>query len=227
MASRKVVLFAGPSVCGLERRLDNVDVRGPARRGDLLGASGGELVVLLDGFFGADLAVTPRECMDLMETGAYLVGACSIGALRAAELNHNGMIGIGQVYLYFRTTPLARDADIATAYVPGGTEEATLSQYQVRYVLQYAVSERLITDEEALKMLGESEGVYWAMRTWAKLNDVWSGRVSERAIRAFEGLYIDDRHHPKRSDAESVVEWLEQSRFGESWLSSVDSQGAL
>ena len=48
--------------------------------------------------------------------GVRVVGASSMGALRAAELDRFGMEGVGEVYAYYRDGWLTADADVALVH---------------------------------------------------------------------------------------------------------------
>jgi hypothetical protein len=59
-------------------------------------------IVLIDGSFNQTLAVWHKELVYALLSGVCCIGASSMGALRAAELDRYGMIGIGQIYERFR-----------------------------------------------------------------------------------------------------------------------------
>jgi hypothetical protein len=46
-----------------------------------------------------------------------IVGASSMGALRAAELDSMGMVGIGTVYQYYRDGIIESDDDVAIVLI--------------------------------------------------------------------------------------------------------------
>ncbi len=87
------------------------------KRGDAVKAfeKGASIIGVIDGVSFQDVAVSPRELLHLLDRGAIIVGGGSIGALRAAELDVYGMIGVGEIYsddevalifnlLYFRVS---------------------------------------------------------------------------------------------------------------------------
>ena len=91
-----IAVFLGPS-------LDRETARGilpanyypPVRLGDVyrLLATGIQMVVIIDGLFYASTPVWQRELLAGLDFGITVVGASSMGALRAAELAPYGMIG--------------------------------------------------------------------------------------------------------------------------------------
>jgi len=67
----------------------------PVRRGDLPQLpSSVKMVGIIDGVFLSESAVGHREIIDLLKRGVTVVGGGSMGALRAAELQDLGMIGV-------------------------------------------------------------------------------------------------------------------------------------
>jgi hypothetical protein len=112
-----IVVFVGPSLSPQEalERFPSARVLPPAGRGDLRSAraEGARLLVLIDGVFGQRHAVSPSEVVEVIRSGAVIVGASSMGAVRGAECWPAGMIGIGQVFQGFRDGTLDSDDEVA------------------------------------------------------------------------------------------------------------------
>jgi len=68
--------------------------------------------VIIDGVFHQEPAVPPREILDVLEDGAVIVGASSMGALRAAECWPAGMRGVGTIYRLYRRGALKSDDEV-------------------------------------------------------------------------------------------------------------------
>src|SRR4051794_18593554 len=109
MASRRgarplVCLFVGPSLPAAEIRARFAAVDAdlwllpPAQRGDVLRllTSRPDVVGILDGYFFHVPSLLHREIILALEQGARVLGAASLGALRAAELDTYGMEGVGR-----------------------------------------------------------------------------------------------------------------------------------
>ena len=61
------------------------------------------IVGLVDGLFLQDYPPTPIEVYQIvMKKNILLVGAASLGALRAVELEKFGMIGIGKIFEFYK-----------------------------------------------------------------------------------------------------------------------------
>jgi hypothetical protein len=79
--------------------------RGPAAQGDVLRdviSLKPRQICLIDGTFNQTLSVWHKELVYALLQGVYCIGAASMGAIRAAELDRYGMKGIGRIYESFR-----------------------------------------------------------------------------------------------------------------------------
>jgi hypothetical protein len=75
-------------------------------------------MVLIDGQFEDRPAVRHKEILWAMAQGIVVIGAASMGALRAAELSEFGMIGVGLIYRWYRRWRLAPDDAVAVLSGP-------------------------------------------------------------------------------------------------------------
>lgn len=202
------VVFAGPSLRGLSRaERTAIELRPPAKRGDieaLLQRKPGTALIV-DGLFGAQMAVTPTECRQVLEAGWRLCGAASIGALRASELWSVGMLGLGEIYALLRLGVVDADAEVAVAYHPETFAELGASLVHVRAVLARAV-QRGLEAERARLMLDVAREIYWAERSWSLLGATWrAAGVDAKQFTLVLELGKDPAHHPKVRDAEHSV----------------------
>jgi hypothetical protein len=120
----------------------------PIRRGDLYRDRllGFRVFVILDGVFGQELAVSPREAIDVARDGAVVVGACSMGAIRAAECWPAGVEGVGAVYRLFRRGALTSDAEVAVAFSPEPPyRPVSVPLVNVRYALSRCLRDRVLS----------------------------------------------------------------------------------
>ena len=71
-----------------------------AKRGSLLEAvaTGEQVVGIVDGAFARGLSITNAEIYQAIQCGLTVLGCNGIGALRAVELQHLGMIGVGAAF---------------------------------------------------------------------------------------------------------------------------------
>ncbi len=113
------VVFVGPSL----RPGDvpaTIEARPPATAGDLaaLLADPPPAVGLIDGCFETSPTVWHKEILHLLAAGVPVLGAASLGALRAAELDTLGMTGIGCIYAGYRDGRIVRDDAVMLPHAP-------------------------------------------------------------------------------------------------------------
>ena len=98
MAAGDIVVFLGPSLAAAEaRQLLPARYLSPVRCGDVLRVRRlrPRAIAIIDGLFESISAVWHKEILLALEDGIAVFGASSMGALRAAELDTFGMVGIG------------------------------------------------------------------------------------------------------------------------------------
>lgn len=115
------VLFAGPSLHGADVGLDGIELRPPARQGDLHAAvqDGATAIGLVDGVFGFVPSVWHKEILFALHEGVAVLGGASLGALRAAECHPFGMQPIGRVADEYVSGSRRDDGDVCLIHGPG------------------------------------------------------------------------------------------------------------
>src|SRR5947207_9743338 len=124
--AKRALVYVGPSL--LEHDLEwlrrgPLEIRPPISRGEITEVlqEGYEVVGIVDGNFLQTRAVSPKELLWVLARGMTIVAGSSMGALRAAELHPYGMIGVGQIYEWFRTGRVFRDDDVGVVYSATGS----------------------------------------------------------------------------------------------------------
>ena len=162
----KTIVFSGPSISAAEvQRLAACSHAPPIRRGDLAAADDHDVFVILDGEFGQSMSVTPKEILAVLGRGKTVIGAASMGALRASELDRSGMIGVGWVYEYFRGCAVRRDADVALVYSPFDFKPMTVPMVDLEYWMEQAAAAGLIRNKEKAMLLKLARSIFFADRT--------------------------------------------------------------
>lgn len=114
------ILFSGPSLPPAAVEATGMAWRPPARQGDVRAVLAGRpaAIGLVDGLFEAVPTVWHDEILEALDRGIPVYGAASIGALRAAELDVHGMIGVGEIYAAYRDGVLEDDDEVALLHAP-------------------------------------------------------------------------------------------------------------
>lgn len=207
-------VFGGPSLRLLSAwHRERILVLPPARQGDLLAFSrsrdGPGRILLVDGVFGRSLAVTPRECIEVMQGGWRLYGCSSMGALRAADLYAQGMVGLGRVYAALRSGCFFHEADLAVVFGWDGDRELTVSGVALKSLMFEAVKAGELSADFAVQALVEARKVHWSERTWSTLEQHWQASGLERAmLDCLLSLRQRGDRNPKALDALEAVDSL-------------------
>ena len=169
---QSAVVFLGPS---LDRRaalaILPADYRSPAARGDLTKAvhDGARVIGLIDGVFFQKSSVGHREILGALRKGVCVVGASSMGALRAAELHTLGMEGIGEVYRMYRDGVLVSDDEVALAFDPESFTALSEPLVNIRATLARAEEEGVIDQRTGEALLSAATSLYYPDRTYPRL----------------------------------------------------------
>lgn len=170
----KPVIFAGPTIHGIDRtEIAGFDVRAPAGCGDILVAvaGGARAIGLIDGVFEHVPAVWHKEILHALASGVVVVGAASMGALRAVECAAFGMIGIGSIFEAYRRGDRVADGDVAVVHGPAELDYCPLTEalVNVEATLARVRGRDLISAAECSGLLHFARQVHFKDRTHERL----------------------------------------------------------
>lgn len=162
-------LFVGPSIHGADVALSGLKIRPPARQGDIFAAveDGATAIGLVDGVFGFVPSVWHKEILYALENGVRVLGAASMGALRAAECAAFGMTPVGRIAERFLNGELTRDADVCLEHTPAELDYMPLTEplVDVEPTLTALCAAGAISDGECVDLWTHAEAVYFGDRT--------------------------------------------------------------
>lgn len=166
----KTVVFCGPSLNrSTLKRITGGDIADPIRRGDLETWVEHDVFVILDGEFAQSLSVSPKEILRALDAGKTVIGAASMGALRAAELAAYGMIGIGWIYERFARASVRREDDVALTYSPVDFVPHTVPMVNVEYWLARLCAGGDVSRQERALAARRARKIFYADRTEKRL----------------------------------------------------------
>jgi hypothetical protein len=204
------VLFAGPSIYGLDPDLGDIELRLPARQGDVIAAvrDGAMAIGLIDGYFGGAAAVWHKEILYALSLGVRVLGSSSMGALRAAECAAYGMEPVGEIADAYASGRLDDDAAVALVHAPPEFGSQPMSEPLVDALATLAELERLgvVTMVEGVTLRRSAEAAFFGDRT-AEIIAAGAGLSPERAV---EVARLYRLHHVslKQRDAQLLIEKL-------------------
>jgi hypothetical protein len=214
------VVFLGPTLSrAAAERLFRADYQPPAAKGDFYRYLGTrtQAIVLIDGLFHAQPSVWQREILAALAEGISVVGASSMGALRAAELHLFGMAGHGTVFQWYRDGVIDGDDEVALLHGAEDSDYRPLSEplVNIRYNLQRAVQARLLLPDEEQATIEVLKKRYYGERSAQLLADAVN-RLALPPSRAerLQRFLREEAVDLKRQDAVSLLEMCAASGAG-------------
>ncbi len=144
-----MIVFVGPTlaVADAQRELDATYLP-PAAQGDVLRALDARpaAIAIIDGYFARVPSVWHKEILWALAQGVRVFGASSMGALRAAELEPFGMVGVGRIFERFRAGEYEDDDEVTISHAGADAGFRPLSDAMVdlRATFARAVAEQVI-----------------------------------------------------------------------------------
>ncbi|WP_167475651.1 TfuA-like protein [Nocardia arthritidis] len=205
-------IYAGPTISDSEIRSSAPDARlpGPIRHGDLFDSEirCGDTVLIIDGVYHHATAIRHKEILHALTRGIRVVGGASIGASRAADLASLGMVGVGEIFEWYRDGIIDDDAEVAVAHAPTGDRRGhTVALVNVRHMLRLASAAGCCSDDVGFDALRRIRDIYYAERTFQRIRSVLrDGGHIPLADWLFEQARRDRNFGDlKRSDARRAV----------------------
>jgi hypothetical protein len=172
-------VFAGPTISAEEaRQILDVHYLPPASQGDvfrLVATTDVSVIGLIDGNFREVPAVWHKELLWAMSQGVQVVGAASMGALRAAELAEFGMVGEGCIFEAYRSGILAPygdvfedDDEVAVIHAPAelGYRPMSDALVDMRCTFDLATKHGVISTELRDRLTSLGKSLYYADRSY-------------------------------------------------------------
>jgi hypothetical protein len=207
----RIIVFLGPS---LERDAAEAilpaEYRPPAKRGDLLRAvqDGAEIIGLIDGVFHQESAVAHREILTAIKKGVRVVGASSMGALRAAEMDTLGMTGIGDVYRMYKSGELVSDDEVALVFDPETGFSLSEPLVNIRFTLREAERQGILTPQDHATLLSAAQSVFYPQRTYGRIVSAAGAAIDQETRERFLTWVKLHAVDQKRNDAVAALEYI-------------------
>ncbi|MGH6873796.1 MAG: TfuA-like protein, partial [Aestuariivirgaceae bacterium] len=202
------VIFAGPSIRGLDlpSRHDVLFLT-PAKQGDLFRAAltQPKAIGLIDGYFEGVPSVWHKEVLWALSQGIRVFGSSSMGALRAAELDAFGMVGIGRIYQLYRDCILEDDDEVALIHGPAESGFMPLSEpmVDVRATCEAAAAAGIIARQTAETIVAAAKLLNFRERSWNGIIAAASGQGA--GLDEFARWLPAGRVDQKRLDASALI----------------------
>lgn len=212
MHGRKVVVFLGPSLdTDAAKEILDADYRPPASRGDIFRAvqEGAGIIGLIDGVFFQACAIAHREILYALEEGVKVIGASSMGALRASELDLYGMEGVGRIYELYKSGVLVSDDEVALLFDPYTFRPLSEPLVNIRYNLELAEEKGIITKVVEEKILKVAKSLYYPERDY----EIILSNAEEELnvdLKQLKKFLREERRDLKREDAIAALKRMKE-----------------
>ena len=204
-----IVVFLGPSL-SRDRAMQvlEADYRPPAKRGDVHQAAreGSEIILLIDGVFFQECSVAHKEVIYALESGAKVLGASSMGALRASELDVYGMVGIGKIYQAYKSGHLVSDDEVALVFDPFSWEPRSEPLVNIRFNLDLAWQMGAISVQCKDRLFHYAQARYFPDRSYERMFSDASNLVAEKELQRFREFLAKEKRDFKMEDALLALE---------------------
>lgn len=210
-----MIVFAGPSLVGVSVP-EGIEMRRPAKQGDIYLATleSPEPIGLIDGFFEGVLAVWHKEILWALAHEIPVLGASSMGALRAAELDHYGMIGVGAIYEGYRDGLYEDDDEVALHHAPAalGYAPVSIAMVNIRASMEAAEAAGVISVEDGARITAAAKALYYGERRWDKVLAGEEAALRERLKAWLSENEVDQ----KKIDAQALLDRMISEDFARS-----------
>jgi len=210
---QKIIVFLGPSLeqTAAEEIL-SAHYLPPARRGNLLAAvnNGATIIGLIDGVFHQESAVAHREILTALKKGVQVIGSSSMGALRAAEMDTLGMVGIGKIYNMYKSGELESDDEVALVFDPSSGMALSEPLINIRFTLRRAKDSGIIDIGAHDALLAAARSVFYPQRTYRTIAYQAGEAIDEKTRAQFLQWVKTNAYDQKRDDAVAALEYIKK-----------------
>jgi hypothetical protein len=211
-----ITVFLGPSLSRDEARriLPDAVFRAPVAQGDLLSCLNQDhpdIVAVIDGTFHQNLSVWHAEICYVLNQGVSVYGASSMGALRAVETAPFGMVGIGQVFEWYRDGRISADDEVALIHATEELGYRPLSEplVNIRATLDQAFARGRIASSLRDQVVAIAQSMHYPERRIdAILRACSDASLPPAALRAVRRALTEAYVDIKQADARTLLETL-------------------
>ncbi len=211
-----IVVFAGPSLPPADRPAEpGIRFLPPVSQGDVVRLlrhrRRPRAIAIVDGFFEGVPAVLHKEILWALAEGIPVLGAASMGALRAAELHPCGMIGVGEIFAAYRDGLLVDDDEVAVLHGPAGAGYPPASEalVNIRATLEAARRRGCIDAGLRDALIGLGRRIFYKERSWRRLlEEAAANGLDGSRLEALAAWLPGGRIDRKREDARALLALL-------------------
>jgi len=160
-----------------------------------------------------DYPTTPIEVYTLLQKkNLTVVGAASLGALRAVELERFGMIGIGKIFQLYKSGKIESDDEVAVTFSEQDYKLQSEALIDIRYTLYWAVKDGVVQHETKNMLVKIARQIYFPARNYDEIIEraIANGTVEQEEIERLKGYLVTHRRSLKEEDSVGLVELIKK-----------------
>lgn len=213
----KACIFVGPSLPHL-RSTPKLDVYPPAAMGSVFRAveMGYQKIGIVDGIFGNSPAVWHKEILFALSRKCIVLGASSIGALRASELHRFGMIGVGVIFRLYKRGVIADDDEVCVTHAPAELSYALLTEpmINVRYTARRLLRSGYLSPYQHKIFVERTKNIFFADRSRQAVVSLLAD-IADRSADSVEADFCRCYVDVKQRDATALITTMSFNRIAE------------
>lgn len=147
-----------------------------------------------------------------------VLGAASLGALRAVELEKYGMIGIGKIFELYKKNTIAADDEVAVTFTPENQQLQSEAMIDIRYNLFIALRKGVIDKNTRRAAVKVAKSIYFPDRNYEVIINETKRRYPSFSdyLESFRSYISKNRQSLKEKDAIKLVNYVKMKYEGES-----------
>ncbi|MDK2826010.1 MAG: TfuA protein [Methanolobus sp.] len=211
----EVLVFAGSSISHEDAsKILDATYWAPISRGDIgkAASEGYKIIGIIDGIFFSRAAAAHKEIINVIKEGVIVIGGCSMGALRASELDIHGMEGVGTIYQWYRDGVIEDDDEVAVATNPDTFEPVSSPMVNIRETLKAANLAGIIDDEQCRLITRLAKNTHYTERSYFGISRTAEkeGIISKEKAESLLQFCKENESDIKREDAILVLEKIKE-----------------
>ena len=212
----KPIVYLGPTLSRETAvKILDADYRDPAKKGDFLMLSQDsdekKYVGFVDGVFLHDYPPPPIEVYHLAtRKNIELIGASSLGALRAVELEKFGMKGIGKIFQLYKNGIINADDEVAVTFVRENNILQSEAMIDIRFNLFLAYKKGIITNQTKKRIAKIAKNIYFPFRNYEDIIKLTQQQFPPiyNELESFRSYILKNRDSLKARDAIKLLKYL-------------------
>lgn len=212
----KPIVYLGPTLSREKAiKILDADYRDPAKKGDFLMLSQDsdkkKYVGLIDGVFLHDYPPSPIEVYHLAtRKNIELIGASSLGALRAVELEKFGMKGIGKIFQLYKNGIINADDEVAVTFTRENNILQSEAMIDIRFNLFLAYKKGIITNQTKKRIAKIAKNIYFPFRNYEDIIKLTQQQLPSiyDELEGFRSYILKNRDSLKARDAIKLLKYL-------------------